>query len=146
MDHFFNPPLIWFIIGFLFFLLEFALPGFILFFFGLGAWTVAVILMFTDISVNVQILIFIGVSLLTVVALRKWLQKKFGMTSPGDRDLPDEIIGKRATAETAIMPGTQGKVLFRGTSWSAASTDNIVAGQEVIITGYESILLHVKSS
>lgn len=146
MDQFFSTPVIWFIIGFIFFLLEFAVPGFILFFFGLGAWTVAALVMLTDISLNTQIMTFLGVSLLSVIVLRSWIRKKLRMTSPRDRDLPDEIIGKTATAETPIMPGRQGKVRFRGTSWNAASTDVIEEGQEVTIVGYESILLHVKSS
>ena len=146
MESFLSAPVVWFIIGFLFFLLEFALPGFILFFFGIGAWTVAGITLFSDISLNVQLFIFLGTSLLTVLLFRNWLKNKLGMMNPPKHILQDEIIGKTAKAETPIQPGQQGKVYFKGSSWSATSADTIHAGEEVIITGYESILLIVKSS
>ncbi len=60
--------------------------------------------------------------------------------------LADEIIGKKAKAETFIGPGHQGKVLFKGASWSATSADTINTGEEVTIVGYDSIVLTVKSS
>lgn len=146
MNIFSNPPVIWFILGFIFFLLEFAMPGFILFFFAIGAWVVAVITLFTDLSLNAQILIFIGTSLLTVLLFRNWLRKKMGMMNVSKKDLQDEIIGKMAKAETPIRPGQQGKVFFKGASWSAMSDDIISMGEEVTIIGYESILLIVKST
>lgn len=146
MNNFLNAPVIWFIIGFALFLLEFIVPGFILFFFGIGAWIVAVLLLFSDIPVNIQLFIFLGSSLLTVLLFRNWVRSKLGMKNTGKHNLEDEIIGKKATAETPIHPGVKGKVYFRGTSWDASSADIIGAGEEVIITGNESILLIVKPS
>jgi membrane protein implicated in regulation of membrane protease activity len=146
MKTFFTTPVIWFIIGFLFFLLEFAAPGFILFFFAIGAWVVAIIALFSDISLNLQLIIFIGTSLLTVLLFRNWLRKKLGMMRSLKPLLEDEIIGKKAKAETSIGPGQQGKVIFKGASWAAASADTINIGEEVTIIGYESIVLIVKSS
>ncbi len=146
LNSFLSTPALWFIIGFLFFLLEFAMPGFILFFFGIGAWVVAGISLFTDISVNAQIFIFLGTSILTVLLFRKALRNRLGKINPARNTLQDEIIGKMAKAETAILPGKQGKVYFKGATWSATSSDNIIAGEEVIIIGYDSIILIVKSS
>ena len=60
--------------------------------------------------------------------------------------LEDEFMGKTARAETAISPGENGKVDFKGTSWQAASGDLIEKGENVIIVGNESILLIVKST
>lgn len=145
MNSYLSAPVIWFIIGFVLFLLEFAVPGFILFFFGLGAWIVAAILLVADISINAQILIFLGSSLLTVLLFRKWIRDRLGMRNSRAGVLLDEIIGKTAKAETPILPGQTGKVYFKGATWSATSTDNIDSGEEVLITGYESILLIVKS-
>ena len=145
MDNLLNTPVIWFIIGFAFFLLEFVIPGFILFFFGIGAWVVGVLTWFIDIPINLQLLIFLGTSLLTTLFFRNWLKGKFGMESSRKQELEDEIIGKKAKAETPILPGQKGKVTFKGASWSATSTDNINAGEEVLIIGFESIVLIVKS-
>ncbi|MEO9003232.1 MAG: NfeD family protein, partial [Ginsengibacter sp.] len=60
--------------------------------------------------------------------------------------LEDEFLGKTAKAESAISPGTNGKIDFNGTTWQAASEDTIEKGENVIITGNESILLIVKST
>ena len=145
MDSFFNAAVLWFIIGFIFFILEFAIPGFILFFFGLGAWLTALASLTTDISLNAQLVIFLGTSILTVLLFRNWVKNKLGMMRSNSSSLPDEIIGKMATAETNISPGHHGKVYFKGASWQASSEDQIEAGEEVQITGNESIILFVKS-
>lgn len=144
MEEFMNITVLWFIVGFIFFLLEFIVPGFILFFFGIAAWLVAIITLFTDIGINTQLIIFIISALLTVVLFRKWAKDKLGMYREGPRLLEDEYIGKIALAETAITPQENGKVEFKGTSWDAKSDDYIVPGQKVQIIETRSILLIVK--
>ena len=146
MEVFQHVAVIWFFIGLLLFLLEFALPGFILFFFGAGAWIVAIVALFTDISLNTQLIIFLGSSLLNVLLFRNWIRTKLGMGKKSPQALEDEFIGQSAKAETSIAPGMNGKVSFRGTSWEAASNDTIAAGENVIITGNKSILLIVSST
>lgn len=136
---------VWVCIGFILFALEFAIPGFILFFFGIGAWVVAIICFLTDISINTQIIIFIASSLITVLLFRNWLKQKLGSSGVNSNQLEDEYIGKVAKAETSISPGQGGKVEFRGTSWDANSEDIILAGENVLITETQSIKLIVKS-
>ena len=145
MNEIFNNTLIWFCIGFLFFVIEFIIPGFILFFFGIGAWIVAISSLFFDFSLNAQLLLFIVSSLISVFAFRNWLKKKLGGSGVNSSKLEDEFIGKIAIAETRISPETKGKVEFKGASWDAISEDVIAAGQKVTITATESILLIVKS-
>lgn len=144
MDEFRNISVLWFVIGFVFFLLEFVVPGFILFFFGVAAWVVALLTLVFDIGLNAQLIIFLGTALLTVALLRKWLSNKIGMYREGPRVLEEEYVGKTALAETAIAPGKNGKVEFRGTSWDASSEDYIEAGQSVLIIETRSIILIVK--
>lgn len=145
MNEMLDSKLVWVCIGFVLFALEFAVPGFILFFFGIGAWVVAIICFFTDISINTQIIIFIASSLITVLLFRKWLRQKLGNSGVNFQQLEDEYIGKVAKAETSISPGNNGKVEFRGASWDANSDDIILAGENVIITETKSIKLTVKS-
>ncbi|RYF17843.1 MAG: NfeD family protein [Flavobacteriales bacterium] len=144
MEEFRNISVVWFVIGFVFFLLEFVVPGFILFFFGVAAWVVALLTLVVDVSLNVQLIIFLATAILTVALLRKWLSNKIGMYREGPKTLEDEYVGKQALAETAMGPGKNGKVEFRGTSWDASSEDYIEAGQNVLITETRSILLIVK--
>ena len=145
MEKFYNAAVLWFIAGFIFFLLEFAVPGLILFFFAVGAWIVAILSLFYDFSINTQLIIFLVSSLLTILLFRKWV-KKMIWSKKLPTELEDEFIGKTGRVETSIAPGQNGKVIFKGTSWDARSEDTIETGEAVTIVGNESILLIVKSN
>ena len=144
MESFLNNAVIWFGLGLALFLLEFLLPGFILFFFGVGAWIVAIITFFFDVSINTQLIVFVLSSVTSVLLFRNWVKRRFGMGHTAASILPDEFIGKIAVAETMIVPGKKGRVEFRGTEWDACSEETISPGENVIITRIDSILLYVK--
>ena len=70
--------LIWFLVGLPFFIAEMAIPGFILFFFGIGAWFVSIVTaIFPEISFNKQILLFSISSIGSLVLLRSYLKSVF---------------------------------------------------------------------
>ncbi|HEV8084868.1 MAG TPA: NfeD family protein [Chitinophagaceae bacterium] len=146
MDNFMQPAVIWFIIGFILFLLEFVVPGLILFFFSVGAWIVAILTLFFPLAINYQLIIFVISSIISILLLRKWVKKLIYGKNPSRELLEDEFLGKTARAVSAISPGENGKVDFKGTIWQAASEDVIEKEENVIITGNESILLIVKST
>jgi membrane protein implicated in regulation of membrane protease activity len=146
MEPYLNAAVIWIIAGFVLFLLEFLLPGLILFFFAVGAWIVAILCLFLDLTINEQLIIFLISSIATILLLRKWLSKILWKRKHSTELLEDEFLGKTAKALTAILPGENGKVDFKGTTWQAASEDTIEKGENVIIIGNESILLLVKST
>lgn len=145
MERFLTAAVIWFVIGFVCFLLEFVLPGLILFFFAVGAWIVAVVSLFTDMGINAQLILFLASSLLTILLFRKWMRKII-WTKKHSTELEDEFLGKTAKAETFIGPGQNGKVYFKGTNWDARSEDVIEQGENVTIIGNDSILLIVKAT
>ncbi|MFA4839210.1 MAG: NfeD family protein [Candidatus Neomarinimicrobiota bacterium] len=146
MKGLFTPELIWFLIGLVMLLLEFALPGIFVMFFGLGAWIVALLCLIFDFSLNVQLLFFILFSVALIFLLRKKLSKIFiGKTSSknvqGD---VEDIIGQRATVVQEIRPNIPGKIIFHGAEWEADADVEIHVGTVVVITGRESIILKVK--
>ena len=145
MEIFYNAAVIWFIAGFVFFLLEFVVPGLILFFFAIGAWVVAILTLFIDLSINSQLTIFLACSILTILLFRRFV-KKIIWARKSNSEIEDEFVGKIGRAETIIAPGKNGKVDFKGTSWDATSEDTINTGDRVVITGNDSILLIVKSA
>ncbi len=145
MEIFDNAAVLWFLAGFVFFLLEFAVPGLILFFFAVGAWIVAILSLFFDLSINSQLIIFLASSIVTILLFRKWVKKIMWIKNQSS-EIEDEFLGKTGKAETFIGPGTNGKVDFKGTSWDARSEDIIEKGDNVIIVGNESILLIVQST
>lgn len=145
MDRFLTTPVVWFIIGFVCFLLEFMLPGLILFFFAVAAWIVAILSLFLDLDINTQLIVFLASATLTILLFRKWVRKLIWRKNHSS-ELEDEFLGKIGIAETFIGPGQNGKVDFKGTSWDATSDDIIDKGEQVTIIGNDSILLIVKST
>jgi len=140
-----RPELVWFIIGLIFFLLELVLPGFFIFFFGVGAWVTALLCLIAEPGVNLQALVFAVTSVLSLVALRKMIQRRFFDSKEGlSEAVEDEFTGKEAVATTEITPGKNGKVDFKGTSWNAESDSPIGVGDKVIIKEKDNFKLIVK--
>jgi membrane protein implicated in regulation of membrane protease activity len=140
-----KPELFWFLIGLVLFLLELVIPGFFIFFFGLGAWITALVCLIWEPGTNLQIIIFAVTSVLSLIALRRMIQKKF-FYSKGNlsEEVEDEFTGKEALATTDIGPDKSGKVEFKGTTWKAESKSEIKEGQKAIIIEKENFTLIVK--
>ncbi len=148
IDEWLKPELIWFIIGLIFIILEFSIPGLITVFFGIGAWIVAILSLFLDISLNTQLLIFIFSSVLLLASLRKWFKTLFAGTdapSQFEAEILDAFLGKKAIVTKEITPNTKGKVEFRGTYWDAEAYETIPEGASVEILDKDNITLIVKS-
>lgn len=146
MTSFFSKPeLVWFIIGLVLFLLELVLPGFVIFFFGVGAWITALLCLIANPGINLQAIVFGVTSILSLLLLRRMIQKRFFYTREElSREVEDEFTGREAVAITDIEPGDTGKVEFKGTSWKAESAESIVSGQTVIIKSKENFKLFVE--
>jgi membrane protein implicated in regulation of membrane protease activity len=127
------------------FLLEFVMPGFFIFFFGLGAWVTALVCLIGNPAINLQIIIFAISSTLLLLALRRIIQKKFlNSKSTQSDDVEDEFTGKEALATIDFGGIKQGKVEFKGTTWTAESGSEIKEGQRVIIIEKDSFKLIVE--
>ena len=139
-----KPELVWFLIGLLLFLFELVLPGFVIFFFGVGAWITALACLIADPGINLQIVIFAVTSVVSLVALRRMIQKRLIIKDHLAEAVEDEFTGKEATALSDMSTGKEGKVSFKGTTWNAESASDIHAGQKVIIKGKENFKLFVE--
>ena len=140
-----RPELLWFLLGLVLFLMELIIPGFFIFFFGLGAWVTALVCLIGEPGTNLQIVIFAVVSVLSLIALRKMIQRKFfyskGMES---EEVEDEFTGREALVIGDFDPEKNGKVEFKGTTWKAESNSPLKAGQVVIIIKKDSFKLIVE--
>ena len=146
MDILQDPAVIWFLVGLGLLLLELALPGLVILFFGAGAWVTALVCAITDINLNWQIFIFLIASLLGLVLLRSYLKKRFfSKTDKENEDQLEEFIGKKAKAVEDFKDGS-GKVEFKGTRWSARCDDPVKKGDWVTIQSKESLIFTVKPS
>lgn len=140
-----RPELFWFLIGLGLFLLELIIPGFFIFFFGLGAWITALVCLIGNPGTNVQIIIFAITSVLSLIALRRIIQKKF-FYSKGNQseEVEDEFTGKEGVATKNFGGAETGKVEFKGTTWKAESSSEIKEGQRVRIIEKDNFKLIVE--
>ena len=148
LKDFLKPELIWFLIGIILLVMEFAIPGLIVFFFGIGACIVAIICFFVEISINAQLLTFIAVSVGLLLVLRKWLKMTFighVVDKQNRSENLDEYLGQRAVVKEPISKAVLGKVEFHGTNWQAQSDEELVEGAVVEIIGKDNLTLKVKS-
>lgn len=139
----------WFLIGLGIMLVELALPGFVIIFFGIGAWITALFAWLGVLdSLNAQLLGFVGASLASLLALRGWLQRtlqgRVSDTELSDTRL-DDFIGNKAKVTVAISPdSTDGRVDFRGTQWAASAKVAIPAEATVRIVSKNNLTLRVE--
>ena len=144
MEFLSDPAVIWFLIGLGLLLLELVLPGLVILFFGTGAWVTALVCALTDISLNLQILIFLVASLLGLALLRKYLKKRFfGRKENEIADQLEEFVGHQALVVEEFNKGI-GKVEFKGTNWTAHCDEPVAEGMWVTIVRKESLTLFVK--
>ncbi len=144
----FDPALIWFLIGLGLIFSEFIIPGIILVFFGMGAWTAAATTWLGwSSSWTMQLLVFAISSVVYLVALRRWFQARF-VGFEEDRQNPtdnlDEFRGQTVTVIEDIKVPGGGRVEFKGAQWSALSEIPIPAGHRARVTGVDSITLLVE--
>lgn len=140
-----KPELIWFIIGLVMFILELIIPGFFIFFFALGAWVTSLVCVIGDPGLNLQIIIFAVTSVLSLILLRKVIQKKYFHKRDDQPDeIEDEFTGREGMVTSDITPEKTGTVEFKGTTWQAESENDIKKGQIVIIIEKRNFKLIVK--
>jgi len=126
----------WLIMGALLLLAEVAVPGFILFFFGVGAFLVlltAKILPFLGDVFWLQLIVWMIYSTLLLFFLRN----RFSGTFKGRifQTEKESWIGQEALVMDTVKPETPGRIKFRGTTWTAHSGKTIKKGKTVIIKG-----------
>jgi inner membrane protein len=137
LDSIFSAWLIWFLLGIGLAFLELALPGFIVFFFGIGCWVVAGALLVWDFSLTQQVLIFLVSSIAAIVLLRKLLMRMFrGHSRTGETEFDDFPHGVHVKVLKRITPTTNGRIHHRGTPWDAAADEEIEEGATVELVRY----------
>jgi inner membrane protein len=144
-----TPELLWFLAGIIIMLSELLLPGFIIIFFGLGAWVTALaVLLGIGGGFNIQLIICLVSSLFLLFLFRKKGQRYFkgkvtGKLGP-DESI-DDVRGQRVVVKAAIHPNEiGGKVEFHGTLWEAVSEVPMDAGSVAEIVERSNLTLKVR--
>ena len=136
----------WLMIGLLLMLAEFLTPGaFYQFFFGLGAIGVGLLGMTgLDLSLPVQIGLFLVLSVVSLALLRKPLRVHF---SSGADEEVDRIESETAVALEDIAVDAIGKAELRGAVWNARNvgTGPIKKSQRCRVVRMEGLTLEISA-
>ncbi len=141
-----NLQIIWLIAGFAMMLAEFMIPGFVIFFFGVGALCTAGALWISPIAPAGQFIVFLASSLVFFFGARRFFPEIFkGKTKTGNISLDEEeFSGELAAVTEEITPDKPGKINFHGTIWSAQSDRVCCVGELVTIIRRVNLTYHVK--
>jgi membrane protein implicated in regulation of membrane protease activity len=139
-----SPTLAWFLLGIAFFVIELALPGFIIFFFGIGAWCTALAVFLLDLSLSAQLGVFLATSLVTLFLLRKYIQQVFiGVSQEDDPAVKAQPVSDTGVVTEDIVPPARGRVKFGGSFWKAEAETVITSGTAVKIVAQNNLVVKV---
>ncbi|KKD37931.1 MAG: NfeD family protein [Limnoraphis robusta] len=134
-----NPTIFWLVAGLLLCLMELFVPtAFVELMMGFSALIVAGVSLIVPYA-NLQVLLWMILSLGSIVGLRRWLPNRRVATIEDAQE---------AETLTEILPGQTGRVLYEGNSWRArleAGEMAIAPHQRVIVIGREGNTLIVIS-
>lgn len=140
-----SPPIVWFILGIIFFVCEMVMPGFVIFFFGVGAIITSLVLLVFPLELNAQLVVFLVTSLGCLFALRKYIQRIFlGNKHENEVDAAFTSDGDQAVVIEAIVPPSKGKVKYSGANWTATASVPIEEGEVVRILSQDGLLMTVE--
>ncbi len=118
-----HPATVWFVLGVVLILAEFAVPGLVLLFFGLGAIATSLLILAGLPSGAWSIAAFSVLSLAFLFGLRKRLGSVFkGKVNTGRIESEDsDFLGMEAEVASGFGKDNprKGRVSFRGTQWDA---------------------------
>lgn len=147
LNNLLKPEVLWIISGIVLLILEFATPGLVIFFFGIGAILTGAICFVFDPSFGLQLFIFLVSSLALLFSLRKWLKKVFYGRSGSEGEIDDiteSYVGETAIVTKKITPDVPGQIELHGTSWKAQSDKTIKEGTPVKVVAKKNLVLTVQ--
>lgn len=136
-----NMTIVWLIIFLFLILVEIMTVGLVSIWFAFGSIAALITSYFTD-SLLIQVIIFLLVSVITLVGMKPFM-KKFKLTKIEPTNL-DRVIGKRGEVIKKITEDKIGEVKVLGAVWSAISKDELEVGDRVIIEKIDGVKLVVR--
>lgn len=142
------PYYYWLSLGVLLAVSEFWVPGFVIIFFGAGAFVTGIVkLLYGGLPDAVALLIFIVASVSSLLIFRKtWVGGKSirdGNTNDAD-DIDESCVGRKVVVIEAISPDVPGKVELNGVDWKAESDKSLPVGANVVIISRHGLTLQVR--
>ena len=141
---------LWLYFGAFLMFAEIVAPGFVIFFFGLAAATVGLLLFVLpsgfELSLTWQIALFSFFSILYLVTLRRLAKSVFMGDTDESRAIDSEYVGRFAKVTETVCPEAPGRVLLGDAEWAAIASERLEPGTVVKVTGRNSLTLKVERS
>ena len=141
---------VWLSLGLLLAVSEFVVPGFVIIFFGAGAFVTGLVkLLWSGLPHSLALLLFALFSLGSLLIFRRtWVGGKVlrdGNTK-NEGDVDETCIGRKVSVVEAIAPGKAGKVELNGANWTAEAEESLEAGAVAVVTERRGLTLVVKAA
>jgi membrane protein implicated in regulation of membrane protease activity len=133
----------WWTLAGLFLILEMTIPGVAFLFMATGAAVVGVVLLFTDLSLELQLFAFAVAGLAAALGVRRLLPDRFPSRKAAElNDRAAQLVGTEITLTQPIVHG-RGRVKIGDGSWAVAGPD-MAAGFVVRVVAVEGAQLRVE--
>ena len=141
----FSPATFWIILGIVLAVSEFAMPGFVIIFFGAGAFLTGLLCLFLPVGGTAQLLIFTVSSLLALFVFRRFaVGRGKVLDAKKETDIDDPVVGSHAVVTEDIDPKLGGKVELNGANWTAKADAPVAKGTPVEIVSRDGLTLTVR--
>jgi membrane protein implicated in regulation of membrane protease activity len=146
-----NAILFWFLLGVVFLFLEAMTPGVFLVFFGLGAWATGAVVLVAPLGPSAQWLIFMVVSVVALILLRRKLQTLFQGRLARTDNLDDPVFTERYLGQRVLVleetgPGQPGLAELGGTNWGARTEGPAIpAGARARVVRLDGLTLIIEA-
>ncbi len=146
MSGFLSPAWLWLYAGVFLMLFELLAPGFVVFFFGLSAATVALLVAVLPeaFSLNWQLAAFSVLAVTYLVLLRRYMKVIFSGATESSKAIDSEYIGRTAIVKKTIRPRISGRILLGDAQWDASASERIEEGSEVRIIAQNNLTFTVE--
>jgi len=136
---------IWLYIGAFLMLAEIVSPGFVIFFFGLGAATVAVCKWaIPSFSLAWQLALFSITSIFYLLVLRRYMKKLFMGDAENSPGLASEFVGRVGKVIETIRPEVPGRIELGEVEWKATASERLEPGTEVKVVAQNNLTMRVE--
>ena len=135
-----TPVLFWLVLGIFLMLSEIIVPGLIVVFLGIASLIVAFGIWMGWLQGWIEIMtVWFISSLVLIFSLRQVFARLApGNTQVTNMDEDQDAIGQVVEVVKTINPeGEEGRILFRGTTWAAKSTQVIEKGEKAVLDARE---------
>ena len=136
---------LWLYAGAILMLMEITAPGFVIFFFGLAAATVGLILFAADLSATWQAALFSVLSILYLVTLRRLVKSVFMGDTAATKAITSEYVGRIGKVVQAIRPEVPGRILLGDAEWTATADMRLEPGTEVKVIEQINLTMKVQA-